>query len=73
MQINCVAHLWIDPALLNSEPIETGPETEDTFVQHAPGQGSAGAVALAGLATFIVVAIWFAFYLLVFVPRAGAP
>jgi hypothetical protein len=57
--------------MLNSEPIETG--TEDAFVQHAPSQGSAGAIALAGIATFIVVAIWFAFYLLVFVPRAGAP
>jgi hypothetical protein len=57
--------------MLNSEPIETG--TGDAFVQPAPNQGSAGAVALAGIATFIVVAIWFAFYLLVFVPRAGAP
>jgi hypothetical protein len=57
--------------MLNSEPIETG--TEDAFGQHTPTQGSAGAIALAGFATLIVVAIWFAFYLLVFVPRAGAP
>ena len=57
--------------MLNSEPIETG--TEDAFAQHTPSQGSAGAIALAGIATLIVVAIWFAFYLLVFVPRAGAP
>ncbi|MGD0105471.1 MAG: hypothetical protein ABSC06_15730 [Rhodopila sp.] len=57
--------------MLNSEPIETG--TEDAFVQHTPSQGSPGAIALAGIATLIVVAIWFAFYLLVFVPRAGAP
>jgi hypothetical protein len=71
MQINCVPHLWIDAAMLNSEPIETG--TEDAFVQQTPTQGSAGAIALAGIATLIVVAIWFAFYLLVFVPRAGAP
>ena len=35
--------------------------------------GAKGAVVLAGLATAIVVAIWFAFYLLVFVPRAIAP
>jgi len=35
--------------------------------------GATGGVALAGLATAIVVAIWFAFYLLVFVPRAIAP
>jgi hypothetical protein len=71
MPINCVPHLWIDAAMLNSDPIETG--TEDALVQRTPSQGSAGAIALAGIATFIVVAIWFAFYLLVFVPRAGAP
>jgi hypothetical protein len=35
--------------------------------------GAKGALALAGTSTAIVVAIWFAFYLLVFVPRAGAP
>jgi hypothetical protein len=61
--------------MLNSEPIETEPidtDTKDASERHTPG-GAAGAVALAGLATFIVVAIWFAFYLLVFVPRAGAP
>jgi hypothetical protein len=57
--------------MLNSEPIETG--TEEALVQPASSQGSVGAIALAGLATFVVVAIWFAFYLLVFVPRAGAP
>jgi hypothetical protein len=56
--------------MLNSEPNETG--TEDAFERHMLS-GAAGAVALAGIATFIVVAIWFAFYLLVFVPRAGAP
>jgi hypothetical protein len=66
--------------MLNSEPIETG--TEDAFEPHtltraggspAGGSQTAGAVVLAGLATFVVVALWFAFYLLVFVPRAGAP
>jgi len=56
--------------MLNTEPIETG--SEDTPGRDKPSVAS-GAVALAGLATFIVVAIWFAFYLLVFVPRAGAP
>jgi hypothetical protein len=62
--------------MLNSEPIETGPiETspQDALAQHTPSQGSTGAITLAGIATLIVVAIWFAFYLLVFVPRAGAP
>jgi hypothetical protein len=54
--------------MLDSEPIETGTEDPSPTPNRA-----AGAVALAGLATFVVVAIWFAFYLLVFVPRAGAP
>lgn len=35
-------------------------------------QGPGGAFALAGVAVAIVVAIWFAFYLLVFVARGGA-
>ena len=35
--------------------------------------GARGAIVLAGLATAIVVALWFAFYLLVFVPRATSP
>ena len=32
--------------------------------------GARGAVVRAGLATAIVVAIWFVFYLVIFVPRA---
>jgi hypothetical protein len=68
--MNCVPHLRIDAAMLNTEPIESG--SEDAPRGDKPSVAS-GAIALAGLATFIVVAIWFAFYLLVFVPRAGAP
>jgi hypothetical protein len=66
--------------MLNSEPIETAPMDNgpiETRTEDASGRptvsGAGGAVALAGLATFIVIAIWFAFYLLVFMPRAGAP
>jgi hypothetical protein len=33
--------------------------------------GPRGAVAVAGIATAIVIALWFAFYLFVFLPRAG--
>jgi hypothetical protein len=46
---------------------------EDAAVNAISLSGAKGAVALAGLATAIVVAIWFLFYLLVFVPRAVAP
>ena len=31
--------------------------------------GPAGAIAVAGIATAIVVALWFAFYFVVFLPR----
>jgi hypothetical protein len=42
--------------------------------QDHAGLGSArGAVAVAGIATALVVAMWFAFYFLVFIPRAPAP
>ena len=43
---------------------------QDEDVNAILRSGARGAVVLAGLATAIVVAIWFAFYLLVFVPRA---
>jgi hypothetical protein len=46
---------------------------QDEDVNAILRSGARGAVVLAGLATAIVVAIWFAFYLLVFVPRAIAP
>ena len=58
--------------MLNSEPTEDA-GTQDTSVQRILRSGAVGAIALAGTATVIVVAIWLAFYLLVFVPRAGAP
>jgi hypothetical protein len=60
--------------MLNAEPIESeGAGEQDASIQHILRSGAVGAFALAGIATVIVVAIWFAFYLLVFVPRAGAP
>jgi hypothetical protein len=46
----------------SSEPAQAHPET-----------GSFGAVAVAGVATALVTALWFAFYFLVFVPRAPVP
>jgi hypothetical protein len=60
--------------MLNTDPIDTDPgSTEDASVQRIVRSGAIGAAALAGVATLVVIAIWFAFYLLVFVPRAGAP
>ena len=62
--------------MINSDPA-TGDDVasaqQDADVNAILRSGATGAVVLAGLATAIVVAIWLAFYLLVFVPRAIAP
>jgi hypothetical protein len=42
-------------------------ERVDAIVRSSPS----GAIAVAGIATAIVVALWFAFYLLVFLPRSA--
>jgi hypothetical protein len=62
--------------MINSDPVtgeSDGSTQQDADVNAILRSGAMGAVVLAGLATAIVVAIWFAFYLLVFVPRAIAP
>ena len=62
--------------MINSEPIRGGSDAgtqQDADVNAILRSGARGAVVLAGLATAIVVAIWFLFYLLVFVPRAIPP
>jgi hypothetical protein len=62
--------------MLNSEPPTGDGDTsaqQDVDVNAILRSGATGAVVLAGLATAVVVAIWLAFYLLVFVPRAIAP
>jgi len=62
--------------MINSDPSsgENDVGTQhDAEVNAILRSGARGAVVLAGLATAIVVAIWFAFYFLVFVPRAIPP
>jgi hypothetical protein len=46
------------------------PEANQQAVDEIVSRGPTGAVALAATAVVIVLATWFAFYLLVFVPRA---
>jgi hypothetical protein len=61
--------------MLNSDPLPSdGAVTsqDEAAVNATLRSGAIGAVVLAGLATAIVVAIWFAFYLAVFLPRAIA-
>jgi hypothetical protein len=57
--------------MINSSPPQAatlGSEEErvDAIVRSGPG----GAVAVAGIATSVVIALWFAFYLFVFLPRS---
>jgi len=60
--------------MINSDPATDELSTQqDAEVSAILRSGARGAVVVAGLATAIVIAIWFAFYLLVFVPRAIAP
>jgi len=62
--------------MINSDPAtghDAATAQEDREVNAILRSGAKGGVVLAGLATAIVVAIWFAFYLLVFAPRAIAP
>jgi hypothetical protein len=59
--------------MLNSDPPPGDATSEDAEITSLLPPGATGAAVLAGIATAIVVAIWFAFWLLVFVPRAGAP
>ena len=58
--------------MINSSPPQAatlGSEEErvDAIVRSGPG----GAVAIAGIATAVVIALWFAFYLFVFLPRSA--
>jgi hypothetical protein len=55
----------LDSPLPTREGAGPEPETVDAIVAAGPH----GAVVLAGITTAIVVALWFAFYLLVFLPR----
>jgi len=48
-------------------------EARDADIEAIVESGPRGAIALAGIATFVVVAIWFGFYLFVFTPRAMTP
>jgi hypothetical protein len=60
--------------MLNSDPTpddDASPQ-DDATINAILRSGAIGAVVLAGLATAIVVAIWFVFYLAVFLPRAIA-
>ena len=56
--------------MINSSSPQTTSGSEDEAVETIVRAGPSGAVAVAGVATAIVMALWFAFYLLVFLPRS---
>ncbi len=59
--------------MLNS-PLDSpgGPDAKPEDVERIVQEGPHGAIVVAGIATFVVVALWLAFYFLVFVPRGAA-
>lgn len=59
--------------MINTAPPPAGRPAEPEDVEAIVRAGPRGALTLAAIATAIVVALWFAFYLLVFVPRGALP
>ena len=58
--------------MINSHPEQSSASASETdAIDTIVGAGPGGALAVAGIATAIVVALWFAFYLLVFLPRSA--
>jgi len=54
-----------------SDPIDASDPTVDTAVDEIVRRGPSGAFAVAGVATAIVVLIYFAFYVVVYLPRGA--
>ena len=59
--------------MLNANPDSERPESDELAVQRIVQSGARGALALVAIATAVVIGIWLAFYLFVFLPRAVAP
>jgi len=58
--------------MIVSQDAPSSPETEDARIDEIVRSGPRGAVVVAVIATAIVIALWFAFYFLVFLPRGSA-
>jgi hypothetical protein len=57
--------------MIVSQDAPSSSEAEDARIDEIVRSGPRGAVVVAGIATAIVIALWFAFYFLVFVPRGS--
>ena len=55
--------------MIVSPDAPSSPEAEDARIDEIVRSGPQGAIAVAGIATGIVIALWFAFYFMVFLPR----
>ncbi|OLL33335.1 hypothetical protein BTH42_02195 [Burkholderia sp. SRS-W-2-2016] len=62
------APYWRTIEMEANDPHSAAPPTDDE-VERVVRAGPGGAIALAGVATVIVMAIWFAFYFFAFLPR----
>ncbi|MFM0646286.1 hypothetical protein PQR14_18330 [Paraburkholderia bryophila] len=54
---------------MEANDTRSGAPPTDDEVERVVAAGPHGAIAVAGVATLIVMAIWFAFYFFVFLPR----
>lgn len=59
--------------MINSPLPSSDSPAEDEAVHVIVRAGPQGAIAVAGVATAIVVGLWVAFYLLVYLPRGYVP
>ena len=57
--------------IISSPNIPLSPEAETARIDEIVRSGPRGAIVVAGIATAIVVGLWFAFYLMVFLPRGS--
>jgi hypothetical protein len=57
--------------MIVSQDTPSSPETEDARIDEIVRSGPNGAFVVAGIATAIVIALWFAFYFMVFLPRGS--
>ena len=57
--------------MTDADPSRGETRSEDAAVDEIVRRGPSGAFAIAGIATALVVVIWFAFYVLVFLPRGS--
>ena len=57
--------------IVSQDAPSASPETEEARIDEIVQSGPRGAVVVAGIATAIVIALWFAFYFMVFLPRGS--